>query len=191
MSTYPSGLPRFGPSALLTPANVVTGARVAFTLPLLAVISSEGPSWRAAVGWIILGTTDGLDGWLARRGGTTRSGAFLDPLADKFLVLGGLAALADIGVFPWLPVALIAFREMTVSVYRAAAGRRGISLPARPLGKSKTVLQVTCVGLALCPLTAEPAAFGLSALWTAVALTLASGLDLVRHGRRQVNPEPT
>lgn len=176
---------RFGPSALLTPANFVTAFRVALTLPLLAVISSEGPSWRAAIGWIILGTTDGLDGWLARRDGTTRSGAFLDPLADKFLALGGLVALAGRGAFPWAPVVAMGVREVAVSAYRTAAGRRGISLPARKLGKWKTVTQIVAVSLALCPLTDTPAVLSLTALWLAFALTIVSGLDLLRHGAKQ------
>lgn len=183
MSTSAPGLPRFGPSALLTPANLVTIARFALTLPLLAVISADGSSWRAAVGWALLGSTDGLDGWLARRDGATRSGAFLDPLADKFLAIGGLSALAAQRIFPWVAVLLIAAREIIVSAYRTVAGRRGISLPARALGKWKTVFQIVAVGLALCPLTNSPPGLALSVLWLAVGLTLVSGLDVLRHGR--------
>ncbi|HEX6381159.1 MAG TPA: CDP-alcohol phosphatidyltransferase family protein, partial [Acidimicrobiia bacterium] len=114
-----SPISRFGPSALLTPANLVTALRFALTIPLLQVIATDGVSWRATVGWIILASTDGLDGWLARRDGTTRSGAFLDPLADKFLVLGAMAALVAKGVLWWLPVALIAVREVALSGYRS------------------------------------------------------------------------
>ena len=51
--------------------------------------------------------------------GTTRSGAFLDPLADKFLAIGGLASLAAKGAFPWVAVVLIAVREVGVSLYRS------------------------------------------------------------------------
>src|SRR5437016_2378667 len=126
---------RFGPSALLTPANLVTTLRFALTIPLLRVIVADGVSWRATVGWVMLACTDGLDGWLARRDGTTRSGAFLDPLADKFLVLGGFVALGIRGDFAWIAVALVAAREFGVSAYRSLAGRRGISLSARHLGK--------------------------------------------------------
>lgn len=182
MSTSASGL-RFGPSALLTRANLVTIGRFALTVPLLAMISAEGPSWRALVGWTLLGSTDGLDGWIARRDGTTRSGAFLDPLADKFLALGGLGAMAGLGIFPWVAVVLIAVREVGISAYRVAAGRRGISLPARSLGKLKTVCQSVAVGVALCPLTDSPPALALSVLWLAVGLTVVSGLDILRYGR--------
>jgi CDP-diacylglycerol--glycerol-3-phosphate 3-phosphatidyltransferase len=189
MSTVPSGTPgtpavprlRFGPSALLTPANLVTLLRFALTLPLLAVISAEGPSWRAWVGWVVIGSTDGLDGWLARRDGTTRSGAFLDPLADKFLAISGLVALASQEIFPWLAVGLIAARELTVSGYRTWAGRRGVSIPARWLGKLKTISQLVAVGVALCPLTDSPPGLALAVLWAAVGLTLVSGLDILRH----------
>ena len=179
---------RFGPSALRTPANLITALRFALTIPLLQVIASDGVSWRATVGWIVLACTDGLDGWLARRDGTTRSGAFLDPLADKFLAIGGLSALAAQGVFPWLAVGLIAVREVGVSAYRTAAGRRGVSLPARQLGKMKTVFQLVAVGVALCPSTAELAGLALSILWVAVALTVVSGLDIVVAAQRGGRP---
>jgi CDP-diacylglycerol--glycerol-3-phosphate 3-phosphatidyltransferase len=179
-----SRISRFGPSALLTPANLVTSLRFTLTIPLLAVIAADGVSWRATAGWIILASTDGLDGWLARRDGTTRSGAFLDPLADKFLAIGGLSALAADGVFPWVAVGLIAARELGVSVYRTAAGRRGVCLPARQLGKLKTVFQLVAVGVALCPSTAGLHGLSLSILWMAVALTVVSGLDIVLAAQR-------
>lgn len=179
-----SPISRFGPSALLTPANLVTALRFALTIPLLRLIATDGVSWQATVAWIILASTDGLDGWMARRDGTTRSGAFLDPLADKFLAIGGLASLAAKGVFPWVAVTLITVREVGVSLYRTAAGRRGISLPARNLGKTKTVFQLIAVGWALCPTTAEYAGLGLAILWVAVALTVVSGLDIVLAAHR-------
>ena len=182
---------RFGPSALLTPANLVTTLRFALTIPLLRIIAEDGVSWRATAGWVILACTDGLDGWLARRDGTTRSGAFLDPLADKFLAIGGLSALAAKGTFPWVAVVLIAVREVGVSAYRTAAGRRGVSLPARQLGKMKTVFQLVAVGVALCPSTAEPAGLALSILWVAVALTVVSGLDIVLAAQRAGRPVTT
>jgi CDP-diacylglycerol---glycerol-3-phosphate 3-phosphatidyltransferase len=180
-----SPISRFGPSALLTPANLVTILRFALTVPMLQVIATDEVSWRATVGWVVLACTDGFDGWLARRDGTTRSGAFLDPLADKFLAIGGLSALAAQGIFPWVAVGLIAIREVSVSAYRTAAGRRGVSLPARQLGKMKTVFQLVAVGVALCPSTAEPAYLSLSILWAAVALTVVSGLDIVLSAPRR------
>ena len=68
----------------------------------------------ALVLWIALCVTDGIDGYFARRQGATRSGAFLDPLADKVLVLGAMAALVANDTFWWVPVAIIAVREIGI-----------------------------------------------------------------------------
>src|SRR2546429_3852490 len=179
-----SRLSRFGPSALLTPANLVTALRFALTIPLLQVIATDGVSWRATVGWIILASTDGLDGWLARRDGTTRSGAFLDPLADKFLVLGGFFALGINGDFSWAAVIIVTVREVGISMYRSFAAKRGISLPARRLGKWKAFFQFLAVGIVLLPPTYEWATFHDVVLWFAVGLSVVSGLDIVISGIR-------
>jgi len=102
---------RFGQNALATPANFLTLSRILVAIPTLVLIHDRGSSWLTVALWFAITSTDSLDGWMARRDGATRSGAFLDPVADKLIVLGGLAVLADIGVFPWWPVAVIAVRE--------------------------------------------------------------------------------
>lgn len=174
----------FGPSALVTPANGVTLGRVAFTPVLLAVVADRGASLPALGLWVVLAATDGLDGYLARRHGTTRSGAFLDPLADKLLVLGAMAVLAARGTFSWAPVGLIAGREVAMSAYRSWLGRRGVSLPARPSAKVKTVVQEVAVGCALFPPLADGApVVADTALWAAVLLTLVSGAEYVLDAR--------
>ena len=167
----------FGPSALATPANALTLLRLLLAPLLMVWIAARGDGWGIAAAWVALAGSDGLDGWIARRQGTTRSGAFLDPLADKLLVLGALAALAARHVLPWLPVGLIAAREVGVSVYRSYAGRRGRSLPARPLAELKTLAQDVTVTVALIPgVVAFHHGVVLVLVWAAVALTLASGL---------------
>jgi CDP-diacylglycerol--glycerol-3-phosphate 3-phosphatidyltransferase len=139
----------------------------------------------------VLAASDGFDGWVARRQGATRSGAFLDPLADKFLVLGGLIALAVKEVFWWVPVAVIAARELAISVYRSLQARRGVSLPARRSAKVKTVSQEFAVGFALLPLTADTPSVATTVLWIAVVLTVVSGGQYLLDGRRQVMIEHT
>ncbi len=173
----------FGPSALVTPANAVTVARAAFTPVLLVLIVGSGASYPVLALWIVLAASDGIDGYLARRHGTTRSGAFLDPLADKLLVLGAMATLAARGAFGWVPVGLIAARELAMSGYRSWVGRRGVSIPARPSAKAKTVVQAVAVGLALAPVATRRAPWlARVVLWVAVGLTVGSGGQYLRDG---------
>ncbi len=139
-----------------------------------------GVSWQAALAWAAVASTDFLDGWVARRQGATTSGAFLDPLADKVLVLGALGALAATGLASWLPVLIIAGREVTISVYRSVVGRNGISVPARPLAKCKTAAQDLAVGFILLPATGlhHPGIGQIAAV------------DLRRSGRGERRPVP-
>ena len=114
----------FGPSALVTPANAVTVARLLAAPVYVLMLVAWGASWINVVVGFVLAASDGLDGYMARRHGTTRSGAFLDPLADKAVVLGALVTLAAQGHLPWLPVVLITLREVGMQGYRSWAGRR-------------------------------------------------------------------
>lgn len=169
----------FGPSALATPANAITIGRLLAAPFVVVALLAGAPSWWTLVIWFAVSLTDGIDGWLARRQGSTRSGAFLDPLSDKVLVLGAMTALVLKGLVWWVPVAVIAFRELAVSIWRARAGRRGVSVPARWWAKAKTVVQELAVGAAIVPLARFPAAATVL-LWAAVALTLVTGLDYFR-----------
>jgi len=173
---------RFGQSAVATPANFVTVTRILVAIPTLALIRRDGSSWTTVGLWFAITATDSLDGWLARRDGATRSGAFLDPVADKLIVIGGLAVLADRGVFPWWPILLIAARELGISAYRSIAGRRGIVLPAQRLGKYKAFTQYCAVGFVLLPFTANDLGFQQVVLGIAVVLTVVSGLQIVARG---------
>ena len=176
---------RFGETAIKTPANAVTLVRLLFAIPVLVWILDEGKAtWGTFAGWLVLWLTDGLDGWLARRDGTTRSGAFLDPLADKVLVLGGFIALGVRGDFPWVAVAIVAVREIGVSIWRSVAGRHGISFPARPLGKWKATVQFLAVATVLFPPTADAHWLQDTVLWVAVAMTVISAVDLIVHAYR-------
>jgi CDP-diacylglycerol---glycerol-3-phosphate 3-phosphatidyltransferase len=137
-----------------------------------------GGSWVAFALWFVLCSSDGIDGYLARRHGATRSGAFLDPLADKVLVLGAMFTLVSRDVYWVVPVLVIAIREVAISMYRVLAGAKGISVPASRLAKFKTVAQQLSVGFAIIPLTADDGTWlWLWLLWIAVFLTTTSGLQ--------------
>jgi CDP-diacylglycerol--glycerol-3-phosphate 3-phosphatidyltransferase len=165
------------PNAIATWANAVTVGRLLVSPLLFAVIPEDkGGSWFAVTLWFVLCASDGIDGFLARRHGTTRSGAFLDPLADKVLVLGAMFTLVSRGVFGIVPVMIIAVREVAISIYRVFAGAKGVSVPASPLAKVKTVSQQLAVAVALAPPTALDATWLWQGfLWLAVALTVISG----------------
>ena len=177
-----SAMKRFGQGALATPANFVTLTRIAVAIPTLLLIRRDGSSWTTVTLWVLITATDSLDGWLARRDGATRSGAFLDPVADKLIVIGGLAMLADRGVFPWWPMVVIAVRELGISLYRSIAGRRGVVIPAQRLGKYKAFTQYCSVGFVLLPITADWIGFQQSVLAIALVLTVVSGLQILQRG---------
>ncbi|KJF18997.1 MULTISPECIES: CDP-alcohol phosphatidyltransferase family protein [Acidithrix] len=171
MSSY-----TFGPSAIATPANIITAVRVAFTPVIAILFIHKGPSVLVALLWVFVSVTDGADGWLARRQGTTRSGAFLDPLADKILVFGVFFAIVAKGYAWWLPIAVMAVREVAMSYYRAHLGRRGVSVPARPLGKAKTVAQLLAIFVIVTPgIGGLRGPLSVSLIWIAAVLALVSG----------------
>jgi CDP-diacylglycerol--glycerol-3-phosphate 3-phosphatidyltransferase len=180
----------FGPSALATPANALTVARLLAAPLFVALIVNRGASWwTVAVGALVAGT-DGADGWVARRQGTTRSGAFLDPLADKVVVLSALFLLSYLHTLPWVPVVLIGAREFLMSVYRAWIGRRGVSVPARRSAKIKTLVQDLAIATCLVPPLASRHTLQLVAIWVAAAFTIVSGFQYLIDGRRAVTPDP-
>ncbi|MEM9037888.1 MAG: CDP-diacylglycerol--glycerol-3-phosphate 3-phosphatidyltransferase [Actinomycetota bacterium] len=177
----------YHPEKILTPANAITLARLVLAVPWVILVARDGATWLTFGLGFVLSATDFLDGWLARRQGTTNSGAFLDPLADKVLVLGGMFALVVRDRFSPIPVAIIAARELIISGWRSYAGRRGVSVPARRLAKWKTFIQQLAIGLALLPVVASRTDVPADAmLWFAVALTLWTGFDYLRDAGRML-----
>ena len=100
--------------------------------------------------FIIASITDKLDGTIARkRNLVTTFGKFLDPIADKILVLAALIILVELGKIPgWIPI-IVLFREFVVSGYRLiAVGNGGKVIAASIWGKLKTVTQMIAIILA-------------------------------------------
>jgi CDP-diacylglycerol--glycerol-3-phosphate 3-phosphatidyltransferase len=177
----------FGPSALVTPANAVTVARLLAAPVYVVMLVVWGASWINVVVGFLLAASDGLDGYLARRHGTTRSGAFLDPLADKAVVLGAFITLAAQGHLPWLPVLLITAREVGMQLYRSWVGRRGVSIPARTSAKFKTLVQDVAIGTVIIPPLAHQHGLQVAMVWVACALTLYTGAEYLLDGRRALH----
>ena len=174
----------YGPSAIATPANMVTVLRLLVSPLLFAMISDKPSGWLVWGLWTALSFTDGIDGWIARRHGSTSSGAFLDPLADKVLVLGALFALVGVGRFPVWPVVVIAVREVFISLYRVYWGRRGLAVPARKSAKLKTLVQSLAVAAVLFPPLTDAIWFADVLLYFATFLAVLSAVQYVVDGSR-------
>jgi CDP-diacylglycerol--glycerol-3-phosphate 3-phosphatidyltransferase len=174
----------YGPSALATPANLVTVLRLLLAPVIVVVVLSSPAGWLALVLWAGVALSDKVDGVLARRQGTTRAGAFLDPLADKVLVFSVLGALWLEHRVPALPVVIMGARELAVSIYRTQVLAGGHNLPARLPGKLKMLLQVIAVGAALVPGLAlrDPRLIDL-VLWGATALAILSAVQYFVDGQ--------
>ena len=126
------------PSALATWANAITVGRLLLSPLMFWVIPDhDRGSWIAFGLWFVLCASDAVDGYIARRHGATRSGAFLDPLADKVLVLGAMFTLVGEDVFWILPVAIIAVREFVISMYRTVLGSKGRERAGEPDGQAQ------------------------------------------------------
>ena len=107
-------------------------------------------AWILNIIFIIASITDKLDGYIARsRNQITTFGKFLDPIADKILVITAMIILVEMGKVPaWIPTTIV-FREFIVSGYRLVAVEKGGKVIAASIwGKLKTVTQMIAIILA-------------------------------------------
>lgn len=169
----------------MSAADIVATLRALAVIPVIWAIAAERRDIALAI-FLAAAASDAVDGWLARRaGGLGARGAFLDPLADKVLVLGTLVALTFAPNAGW-PVAIatvaISARELIVLIPRASAVQGNRTMPADRAGKAKTVLEF--VGVALIILGGRPwAVLGVTALLLAF---LVGVLTLPRYFRRRL-----
>ena len=175
-------------SAIRTWANLVTVTRL-MVAPLMfwLIPDHRNGNWLAFGMWFVLCASDKVDGVLARRHGTTTIGAYLDPLADKILILGAMFTLVSRDVYWIVPVVIIAARELGISLYRTFVGSKGVSVPASGTAKLKTLTQQLSVGFAIAPLSARDAQWlWKSLLWISVALAIISAVQYM--WRAHTNP---
>ena len=133
----------------MTVADWLAIFRAFAVIPIVLAIAAGERTVALAV-FAVAAATDALDGWLARRSGSaTPRGAFIDPLADKVLVVGTLVALAAVGNgWPVTVVAIfVGVRECAVAVARTRAFVRGVTLPTDRLAKLKTAAEMVGVFL--------------------------------------------
>ena len=179
----------YSAAGLITPANLITISRIiASPVLFIIILNAEdhgGTSWAAFILGGIFGVSDAVDGRLARAtNSVTKLGAFLDPLADKVVVLGCMFSLLSIGRFHWIPVLLIVLREFWISVYRFWLARKSVIVPASELAKWKTFAQGSMLMVAVMPTFQQTDWLILLLLWVAVAMTLITGWQYVRTGHQ-------
>ncbi|MCW5891875.1 MAG: CDP-diacylglycerol--glycerol-3-phosphate 3-phosphatidyltransferase [bacterium] len=181
--------------------NLLSLFRIALVPIVIVVLLWPGPGPSALAGFIFFTAciTDFLDGWIARRNGiTTALGKFLDPLADKLIVVGVLIMLAGMSPEPRVPAwmaAVIALRELAVTGLRSLASASGVVVPAEELGKYKMIFQMFALeGLLLHYEYAIPGtglrvdfhAAGMVLLWVALVLAVWSAVDYYVRVLRRV-----
>ena len=129
-----------------TTANKITMIRVAL-IPVFLVLCYLDHRIAATIVFIIASLSDLLDGYIARHyNQVSNFGKFMDPLADKMLVLSAMCFLAEKGQMPGWVVAVVLFREFAVSGLRLVAAERQRVIAAAWSGKIKT----TCTMVGLC-----------------------------------------
>ncbi|TGU72849.1 CDP-diacylglycerol--glycerol-3-phosphate 3-phosphatidyltransferase [Geomonas terrae] len=181
------------PAQIMNLPNILTMVRIA-AIPLLCVLllspERESGFWAAAL-FAAASVTDWLDGYLARKMQiVTVFGKFLDPIADKLIVMAALIMILPFDRVPAWMVLVILGREMIITGLRGIASTEGIVIAASNLGKFKTIFQlVAIIGLLLHYdyhwffgidhplLVVNMHNVGMFYLWIATVITIWSGVD--------------
>jgi len=188
---------------VLTLPNLLTLSRI-LAVPLLVFLLWKPSWWDYAFTFIlycIVGITDYFDGYLARaQGAVSRLGQFLDPIADKIMVVAVIAMLIStrqaeaapvIHGIHIVPAIVILLREIAVSGLREFLAGLRVSVPVSALAKWKTTFQLVALG-ALILSGALPQwpwvhDVGLVSLWAAAVLTVITGWDYLRVGLKHMD----
>lgn len=188
---------------MLTLPNLLTLSRI-LAVPILVFLLWK-PSWFdygiTFVLYCLVGITDYFDGYLARaQGAVSRLGVFLDPIADKIMVVAVIVMLVSTRASSGEPIIhglhiiaalIILLREITVSGLREFLAGLQVSVPVSKLAKWKTTFQLVALG-ALILAGALPQwpwvhSVGIVSLWAAALLTLVTGWDYLRVGLKHMD----
>lgn len=170
---------------LLNTANLITLTRL-LLIPVYLVLLSRRHFTYALELFCFAAATDAFDGTVARWFGTrTELGAFLDPFADKLLLLSSFVVLTVEGVFPGWLLSVVAVRDVVlVFGYILLSFITAERIPVRPtyLGKATTVVQVACVIAALVPHGVMTPGQWRALLLLATGVTAVSGVHYCYEG---------
>ena len=166
--------------------NGVTVLRI-IAIPFILILLmylDRGYQFLTSLLFLGAAVTDTFDGYLARsRGMVTTLGTFLDPLADKLLIVTALIALIPAREIPVWMVIIIVGREIAITGLRGIAVSQGIVISASNLGKYKTVFEVVSIFFLILNVNYFSIDFrliGMVFLWIAMAIAIISGVDYFR-----------
>ncbi len=168
-------------------SNKLTMMRV-FLIPVYLVIlyvGFPGATYVALAVFVAACITDWADGHIARaRNETTDFGKFMDPLADKILVISAMVMFTASGIMPAWAVVIVIAREFAVSGLRLVAVDNGRVVAAAWFGKVKTVATMICVGLMHFPL---PVVLNWICVVVIAGTTVFSGIEYFVKNRDVLN----
>ena len=151
---------------------------------ILALMNAPAAQYAAVGVFVLASITDALDGHIARKNGlVTNFGKFIDPIADKLLVMSALIVLVERGRMPgWVCIVMLA-REFAISGFRLVAAGTGKVIAAGILGKIKTVTQmIAVIALLLTAIDGVFAPLGTFAdiaMYVSAFMTVWSGADYI------------
>ena len=164
-----------------TTANKITMVRVVL-IPVFLVLCYLDHRIAATVVFIIASLSDLLDGYIARHyHQITNFGKFMDPLADKMLVLAAMCFFVEKGQMPGWVMALVLFREFAVSGLRLVAAEQNRVIAAAWSGKVKTTC--TMVGLCFMMVFGKYEAMNIFVSFVILATTVYSGIEYFHKNR--------
>ncbi len=148
---------------------------------VLCYMSASWAQWAAAALFILASITDYYDGYWARKFKVeSNEGRFMDPIADKILVLTALVILLDFKRIDPVMVTLFLSRDILIGGLRSIAATDHIVISAKPTGKWKTAIQmiaIPCLFIYVPVLGLPLREIGYGALWLSVVLSLWSGWE--------------
>ena len=145
----------YGPTALLTPANLMTSFRIVVAPLFIYLLIAHRINWWTSLVGTLAAASDYFDGIVARRHGTTI-----------------------------VPAVIITLREIWKSIYRSKASKKGISIPASQIAKWKTFVQDLAIALCVLPFTAHHTWLAFITIWIATLMTVYTGWKYYVDGKK-------
>ena len=169
----------------MTLPNILTCLRV-LLIPVFMVLACQGNlpcDIAALIVYVAACLTDYVDGNLARKNNqVTNFGKFMDPVADKLLVMAALLLFVEDGTISAWMVAIILGREFIVSALRMVAASEGLVIAANMWGKAKTMITMITLIFLLCPIgpiMLGPISLQTIMIWITVIITAVSGVTYI------------